>query len=92
MEVKEAPKLHDFEPSVWEWLSAPDGGQPVSIADLIRALETHPEFRSAALLRSIDRVRDCLDQLPTHTDIDAPQEVWAGDLVVLIRALLTRFR
>ena len=92
METKEAPALLEFEESVWQWLTAPVGGQPDTLQEMMTALEQSPEFRSAAFLRSIDRLRDSLDQLPTHTPLDAPQEVLAGDLLVVVRALLTRLR
>ena len=31
METKEAPKLHEFEESVWQWLTAPVNGQPETL-------------------------------------------------------------
>ena len=88
-----APPLREGETSAWEWLVHPDGGgQPVDLEELIRLLDESPEMRSAALLRSIERFRDALTQLPTSAPVETPVTICAGDLVPLLRAVLSRLR
>jgi hypothetical protein len=85
--------LRDGEESIWDLLTQPDGcGQPQDLADLLAVLAASPELRSAALLRSMERFRDALDQLPGHTPLDQPITIAACDLLVLTRALLGRLR
>jgi len=91
--AKSLPPLRDGEESIWDLLTQPDGlGQPADLADLLAVLAASPELRSAALLRSLERFRDQLDQLPGHTPLDQPITIAACDLLVLTRALLGRLR
>ena len=49
--------------------------------------------RSAALLRSMERFRDCPDGLiALDTPLEVPQQLPAGDLSVLVRTLMSRLR
>jgi hypothetical protein len=86
--------LADGELSGWDLLVVPNGScsAPSDLQELVEALAAGPEFRSAALLRAMERFRDVLDQLPVHTALDATVQVSAGDLLVLTRALLQRLR
>jgi hypothetical protein len=86
--------LRDGELSCWDLLVTPDGcnAAPSDLQELVEALAASPEFRSAALLRSMERFRDALDQLPGHTALETMVKVPAGDLLVLTRALLQRLR
>ena len=87
------PSLLDHEASVWEQLIEPEGhGEPQDLSDLLTVLAASPELRSAALLRSMERFRDQLDQLPGHTPLEQPITIAAADLTVLVRALLGRLR
>ena len=95
LEVKaKAPSaISEFETSVWGRLSEPDGGSNCGCLDeLIDALDSSPELRSAALLRSMGRYRDVLDAMPSDAPIDTPLTVTAVDVLVLVRALMTRLR
>ena len=91
-----SPKQADwreFQESAWDRLTATiDGGQPETLEELIDGLNDSAELRSAALLRSMERFRDCLDGLPADTPLEAPQELPAGDVLVLVRALMSRLR
>ncbi len=40
----------------------------------------------------MERFRDCLDGLPADTPLEAQQELPAGDVLVLVRTLLSRLR
>ena len=40
----------------------------------------------------MERFRDCLDGLPSDTPLDALQQLPAGDLLVLVRAVMSRLR
>jgi hypothetical protein len=86
--------LRDGELSGWDLLVMPDGcnAAPTDLQELVEALAAGPEFRSAALLRAMERFRDALDQLPGHTPIETGVTVAAADLLVLVRALLGRLR
>lgn len=85
--------LHPADTSVWAALTQPEGyGCPQDMGELLAALAASPELRSAALLRSMERLRDVLDQLPTHAPLDHQLTVPAADLLVLVRALLNRLR
>lgn len=87
------PPLLDHEASIWALLTQPDGhGQPQDLSDLLTVLAASPELRSAALLRSMERFRDQLDQLPGRAPLDQPVTIAAADLMVLTRALLGRLR
>ena len=87
------PPLREGETSAWEWLVHPDGGgQPIDLADLIKLLDESPEMRSASLLRALERFRDVLDRLPVSAPVETPVEVCAGDLVPLLRAVMSRLR
>ena len=87
------PDWREFQESAWGRLTATiDGGQPESLGELIDALNESPELRSAALLRSMERFRECLDGLPSDTPLEAPQELPAGDVLVLVRAVMSRLR
>jgi len=85
--------LHPDQQSLWALLIQPEGhGEPQDLGDLLQVLASSGEFRSAALLRSMERLRDSLDQLPPHAPLDQPVMVAAADLLVLTRALLSRLR
>jgi len=87
------PDWREFQESAWGRLTATiDGGQPESLGELIDALNESAELRSAALLRSMERFRDCLDGLPADTPLEAPQELPAVDVLVLVKALMSRLR
>ena len=87
------PPLLDHEASIWALLAQPDGhSQPQDLSDLLTVLAASPELRSAALLRSMERFRDQLDQLPGRAPLDQPITIAAADLMVLTRALLGRLR
>ena len=89
-----SPKQADwreFQESALDRLTATiDGGQPETLEELIDGLNDSAELRSAALLRSMERFRDCLDGLPADTPLEAPQELPEGDVLVLVRALMSR--
>lgn len=89
-----ANSLPDGELSGWDLLVVPDGSctAPNDLQELVEALAAGPEFRSAALLRAMERFRDALDHLPGHTKLETMVKVPAGDLLVLTRALLQRLR
>ena len=55
-------------------------------------LQRSQRLRSAALLRSMERFRDQLDQLPGRAPLEQPVTIAAADLMVLVRALLGRLR
>ena len=85
--------LREGDMTVWDVITQPDTpGPPEELEALVEALALCPEYRSAALLRSMGRVRDLLDELPGYAPVDHEVKVVAGDLVVLVRALLGRLR
>lgn len=85
--------LHPDQQSLWALLTQPEGhGEPQDLGDLLQMLASSGELRSAALLRSMERFRDQLDQLPPHAPLDQPVTVAAADLLVLARALMSRLR
>ena len=87
------PPLEPWEQSAWELLVEPEGAcQPQDLADLVRVLDESPELRSAALLRSLERARDVLERLPGHSPADTPVELYAGDVLSMLRSLLSRLR
>ena len=91
--VPTLPTLSEFDTSVWARLTEPDGGSNCGCLDeLIDALDSSPELRSAALLRSMERYRDILDGLPSDAPIDTPLTVTAVDVLVLIKTVMSRLR
>jgi len=95
LEVKaKAPSaISEFDTSVWAKLTEPDCGTDCgSLEGLIDALDASPELRSASLLRSMGRYRDVLDALPSDAPIDTPLTVTAVDVLVLIKAVMSRLR
>jgi len=95
LEVKaKAPSaISEFDTSVWAKLTQPDCGTDCgSLEGLIDALDSSPELRSAALLRSMGRYRDVLDALPSDAPIDTPLTVTAVDVLVLIKTVMSRLR
>ena len=84
----------EYEPSAWLELvsSFTEGGALETVNDLIDALGASPELRSAASLRTLDRLRDAMDGMSGGTNLDAKVEIKVTDLVTATRALLTRLR
>ena len=84
----------DCEPTAWVELvsSFTEGGALETVSDLIGALGASPELRSAATLRTLDRLRDAMDGMSGGTSLDASIEIKVVDLVTATRALLTRLR
>ena len=87
------PKLSEFDTSAWGRLTSPDGGIDCgTLGELMDALDSNADLRSAALLRSLERYRDTLDVLPSDCPLDQPLSVRAVDVMVLVRAVLSRLR
>ena len=83
----------NVQETAWGRLTATiDGGEPSNAGGADDALNESAELRSAALLRSMERFRDCLDGLPSDTPLEAPQQLPAGDVLVLVRAVMSRLR
>ena len=54
--------------------------------------ETNPTLRSAATLRSLDRLRDALDRMPAEADLNQTVELRVQDVALLARFMLSRLR
>ena len=62
-----------------------------SSADVEKARKS-PELRSAATLRSLDRLRDALEAVPESAALSDPVVLRVQDAVLLARQLLSRLR
>ena len=77
--------------TAWDALA----GQPCCESDLldyIRQLEECPELRSAATLRSLDRLRDALERVPEQAALGDPITIRLQDALLLARQMLSRLR
>lgn len=77
--------------SCWDCLA----GQPECLSEVldhIQRLEESPELRSAATLRSLDRLRDQLERIPESASLNDPVVLRLGDVLVIARQMLSRLR
>ena len=56
------------------------------------ALLVLTELLTAIRAKDAQGFRDCLDGLPADTPLEAPQELPAVDVLVLVKALMSRLR
>ena len=77
--------------SAWDVLA----GQPECESDLLdymRQLDESPELRSAATLRSLDRLRDALERIPESAQLGDPVTIRLQDALLIARQMLSRLR
>ena len=77
--------------SAWDVLAGQADCQS-DLLDYIQQLEDSPELRSAATLRSLDRMRDALELVPEHAGLGDPVVLRAQDVVLIARQMLSRLR
>ena len=78
--------------SAWSLLCAVPDFAPSDLEELSSALDQHPEMHSIALVAAITRAKLTLSNVSSWTAPDAPLEIGAGDLVVLLRSALRGVR
>ena len=77
--------------SVWDAFS----GRPECInpsSEFLEQLDEEPRLRSAAMLRSLGRIREELEALPEQSLMDAPVCIQLQDALVLMTQLMARLR
>ena len=77
--------------TVWDAFS----GRPVcsnDTTDFLQQLDDEPRLRSAAMLRTLGRVREELEALPEQSALDAPVCISLSDALVLMTQLMSRLR
>jgi len=60
--------------------------------DFLQQLEIEPRLRSAAMLRTLGRVREGLEAMPEQSALDARVCVSLQDALVLISQVMNRIR
>ena len=77
--------------SVWDAFS----GRPECInpsSEFLEQLDEEPRLRSAAMLRSLGRIREELEAMPEQSLMDAPVCIQLQDALVLMTQLMARLR
>ena len=77
--------------SVWDAFS----GRPECInpsSEFLEQLDEEPRLRSAAMLRSLGRIREELEAMPEQSELDAPVCIQLQDALVLMTQLMARLR
>lgn len=77
--------------SAWDVIAGQPGCES-TLLDYTRELEDSPELRSAATLRSLDRLRDSLELVPEHANLGDPVVLRLQDAVLIARQMLSRLR
>ena len=77
--------------SVWDAFS----GRPEcsnDSSDFLQELDQEPRLRSAAMLRSLGRIREELEALPEQSELDAPVCIQLQDILVVMSQMMSRLR
>ena len=77
--------------TVWDAFS----GRPECInpsSEFLEQLDEEPRLRSAAMLRSLGRIREELEAMPEQSLMDAPVCIQLQDALVLMTQLMSRLR
>ena len=77
--------------TVWDAFS----GRPECInpsSEFLEQLDEEPRLRSAAMLRSLGRIREELEVMPAQSELDAPVCIQLQDSLVLLTQLMARLR
>ena len=61
-------------------------------SDFLHELDEEPRLRSAAMLRSLGRIREELEAMPEQSELDAPVCIQLQDALVLMTQLMSRLR
>ena len=82
---------HEATATVWDAFS----GHPECInpsSEFLEQLDEEPRLRSAAMLRSLGRIREELEAMPEQSELDAPVCIQLQDSLVLMTQLMARLR
>ena len=82
---------HEATATVWDAFS----GHPECInpsSEFLEQLDEEPRLRSAAILRSLGRIREELEAMPEQSLMDAPVCIQLQDALVLMTQLMSRLR
>jgi len=77
--------------TIWDVVA----GQPQFLSDsqhFLDQIEESPALRSAALLRSMERLRQELDRIPESASLDDPVTLTVRDALLISRRLLSPLR
>ena len=77
--------------SVWDAFS----GHPECInpsSEFLEQLDEEPRLRSAAMLRSLGRIREELEAMPEQSELDAPVCIQLQDVLVVMTQMMSRLR
>ena len=77
--------------TVWDAFS----GRPECIndsSDFLHELDEEPRLRSAAMLRSLGRIREELEAMPEQSELDAPVCIQLQDVLVVMTQMMSRLR
>ena len=77
--------------SAWDVLAGQPGCES-DLLDYVQQLEGTPELRSAATLRSLDRLRDALERVPESAGLGDPITIRLQDAALFMRQMLSRLR
>ena len=81
----------DATATVWDaFAGRPDCAN--DITDFLQQLDTKPRLRSAAMLRTLGRVREELEAMPEQSALDARVCVSLQDALVLMSQVMSRIR
>ena len=78
--------------SAWGLLCPVPEFSPADLQELVSALDQHAEMASISLVAAITRAKLTLRGISPWTAPDAPLQIGAGDLVVLLRSALRGVR
>ncbi|MDA9661455.1 hypothetical protein N9T35_00600, partial [bacterium] len=82
---------NDETASVWYAFS----GRPECInpsSEFLEQLDEEPRLRSAAMLRSLGRLREELEAMPEQSELDAPVCIQLQDILVVMTQMMSRLR
>ena len=77
--------------TVWDAFS----GRPECInpsSEFLEQLDEEPRLRSAAMLRSLGRIREELEAMPEQSELDAPVCIQLQDVLVVMTQMMSRLR
>ena len=77
--------------TVWDAFS----GHPECInpsSEFLEQLDEEPRLRSAAMLRSLGRIREELEAMPEQSVLDAPVCIQLQDVLVVMTQMMSRLR
>ena len=88
-EVTAEPSTFDGD-SAWSLLCAVPDFAPSDLKELssASALDQHPEMQSIALVAAITRAKLTMNGISSWSKPDAPNEIGAGDLLILLKNAL----